>query len=84
MALSYGFPRLDMEGVMPYCLVSWKFVCIPFFHLESLPGVIILSPFLAFGVSTFMIALQIPHWPQGFGDDAPSRETLLAQNQAVT
>ena len=25
MALSYGFPRLDMEGVMPYCLVSWKY-----------------------------------------------------------
>ena len=25
MALSYGFPRLDMEGEMPYCLVSWKY-----------------------------------------------------------
>ena len=25
MALSYGFPRLDMEGVMPYCSVSWKY-----------------------------------------------------------
>ena len=22
---SYGFPRLDIEGVMPYCLVSWKY-----------------------------------------------------------
>ena len=27
IALSYGFPRLDIEGVMPYCLVSLKYAC---------------------------------------------------------
>ena len=38
-------------------------VCIPFSHLESLLGVIILSPFLAFGDLTFMITLQPDTFP---------------------
>ena len=27
IALSYRFPRLDIEGVMPHDFVRWKYAC---------------------------------------------------------